>query len=187
LKEAAEWSKSLEPVLQLCDCSTLGLVAEVHIKRNKPLQALRAIVVGLSHDPYNPEINVSLLKFVLKLKAKKFNALQDTVLSSIRNVLSNVANLEYSTSGIAKFVCGYVDYCLSRKSFPHLIAATKCELLLDRKADPRSVKSFEQNLQGLEGFNESSASSFLKFLSCHYPDEQSALIMKEKITCVIKL
>lgn len=172
LKEATDWCRSVESVFHLSSCQTLSLIAEVYLRKNRPIQVLRALVCGYLRSKTDPDINIVLLKYLLKLKSKKFGTIAEGLLSVIKSVLADVMNIEVSNPGIQKFSAGYTEYCRQSCSFPHVIAAFKIEQLMGKKVDPESHTLLDQNLNLLEDFDSDKSLSFLKFLKENYPNEE---------------
>ena len=62
LEDAAAWAASLSTRLGSCDGDTLALVAEVHTRRGKLVQAAKALSAGLRRFPSHPALATALVK-----------------------------------------------------------------------------------------------------------------------------
>jgi hypothetical protein len=124
IKESLSWCKYFDQFLSLCECETLSLVSEVHLRRGKLLPAIRGLAAGLVKDKYHPDINFTLVRFLVKLKAKKFTSVPDFVLSMVKDQLSDIAGVDVTASGINSFTSHFIDYASSSESLPHIIAGT---------------------------------------------------------------
>jgi hypothetical protein len=122
IKESLTWCKYFDQFYSLCECETLSLVTEVHLRRAKLLPSVRGLVAGLMKDQYHPDINYTLARFMIKLKGKKFTAVPDFVMSLVKDHLSDIVSVDITGSGIANFVARFVDYASHSASFPHIVA-----------------------------------------------------------------
>ena len=133
--EAAVWCGFFTDRMAGLDSETLALVCEIQMRRGKYLQVVRALSVGLKKDPLSPELNVMLVKVVLKMKAPsgKRPTLHSTTATIVREELSA---LLHSTDGLAlgAYVTKYSEKCKELHSLPHTIGAARCLYLNDKSA-----------------------------------------------------
>jgi hypothetical protein len=122
LPDALDWCSSAENVYSHLDCSTLSILSEVYIRGNKPLQALRPLVLGYKKDPRHPEINVQLTKFLLKLKGKKLVAQSETILTAVKQLVQRIFSVDLNGQGHSSFIANFQQFCLTSNSLEYLIA-----------------------------------------------------------------
>lgn len=181
LNDALEWSKKLETCISCCECETLSILAELHIRRNKPLPALRALAVGYLRDKLSPEINSTMMKLFMRMKNKKFSGVNDNVLSQVRNIIQEIFSVELTPSGIGKFVNEFVNAAAPLNSLPHLTSAIKCQLLLDRKLGYSKLESLQPNdLLETSNYSQRHWQEFCQFLK-QWDIEKDLLLRLEKL------
>ena len=94
-EEAYNWAMKLMPHLSFCTPPVLSLVADVMIRRSKPLLALKALDHGLRSHPGSPALLSMLVRFAVRLNAtttKSTKPLSKTpkVLSFIKTKMTQV-------------------------------------------------------------------------------------------------
>lgn len=118
LEEASKWCLRLQ-LIPTCDVESRALIAEVMLRRNKFVSALRNISVGLRDQPRNPDLTVALIKFALKFDSNKSpNAVVNGV------VQTELAKLLEGNDPIA-FVMRFVEESIEL-GLHHRNAAAKC-------------------------------------------------------------
>jgi N-alpha-acetyltransferase 15/16, NatA auxiliary subunit len=118
LEEASKWCLLLQ-LLPSFDEESRALIAEVMIRRNKFVSALRNISIGLRDQPRSPDLTVALVKFALKFELNKSpNAVANGV------VQTELDKLLEGNDPIT-FVMRYVEESIEL-GLHHRNAAAKC-------------------------------------------------------------
>lgn len=131
LTEAATWLSLLNNRLEACDCETLALISEIMMRRNKYLQAVRAINAGFDKDRLNPDLTVTFVKLVLKLKGKKYGPMNAVTLAVIKQEVKAILGSE-NYAAVSDFILEYIQNAKRLHSLTHVIAAVKCLTLVDK-------------------------------------------------------
>jgi hypothetical protein len=126
LEEANVFCKHIATRMQACDASTLALVAEVYLRRNKLVQVCRCVRLGLARAPHDPNLTAVLVKLLKRATTTATPAINETVLTTVNAELAALMEGQ----DLQTFVSKYIERTtMVLNSLPHRLGAAKALVL----------------------------------------------------------
>lgn len=135
LEEAAIFCRHLHNRLEKCEPSTLALVAEVHLRRGKLVQASRVLHAGLSTHPSDPSLTVVLAKLYKRLRVQEGTPSSSSATPGLTEAVSatlgnELTELMGGCQDLQVFAAQYVELAtVTLSSLPHRLCAARLLLL----------------------------------------------------------
>lgn len=137
LAEATAWCSRLSSRISICDPETQALVAEVALRRGKPVLAVRAAACGLRKAPMNPALLPVFVKTVRRARGMKGKGpmapftMHEHVAAVVEEEISDILG----GADLAAFVSAFVSEArLPGASLTLKIGAARCISIMDPSA-----------------------------------------------------